>query len=403
MGKKILVCLLIFTLSVTTVFGAERPEDLIDAVETMAEGVSEEQKKELGLTCKAYVLMDIDSGNVLCEKEATEELAMASITKIMTILLIMEALDDGGITYDTMIPVSAHAASMGGSQVYLEEGEHLSVKDMLKCICIASANDASVAMAEYLGGSEEAFVAQMNRRAKELGMNNTNFVNSYGLDTDGHYSCAKDIALMSAELMKCHPEISKFTTTWMDSIVHHTARGSKEFGLSNTNRLIKSYKGITGLKTGSTGKALYCLSATAERDGCKLVAVVMAAPEPKTRFAEAARLLDYGFANYHHYEDTESKHEQFRVSVAGSMDGFVNGVVTEPFGILLPNDGGNTEVTRKVMLSDQKAPVKAGATVGELRYYCGEIMIGSVSIVAAYDVSKGTYADYIGKLLEIFF
>lgn len=255
------------------------------------------------LSSEAVVLMEGSTGQVLYEKEATKQLRPASITKIMTLLLIFEAISDGRISLTDQVSVSEHAASMGGSQVFLEPNETQDVNTMIKCISIASANDASVAMAEFIAGTEEAFVERMNARAKELGMEHTHFVNCYGLDTDGHYSCALDVALMSRELIMNHPEISNYSTVWMDTFVHTTSRGRTEFGLTNTNKLIKSYQGITGLKTGSTGLAKYCLSATARRGDMNLIAVVMAAPDTKTRFREAAEVLNYGFANYQLYKN----------------------------------------------------------------------------------------------------
>ncbi len=402
MGRRFLICGLLLCLLLSTA-AANEPVPATDAVEVVAGANEQAKADELGLLSEAYVLMDTDTGNILCEKNATKELAMASITKIMTILLTMEAIDEGSLTYDTMVTVSEHAASLGGSQVYLEVGEQLCVDDMLKCICIASANDASVAMAEHIGGTEEAFVQRMNTRAAELGMENTHFVNCYGLDTDGHYSSAKDVAIMSRELMKNHPEISKYTTTWMDSIVHNTARGSSEFGLSNTNRLIKTYEGITGLKTGSTGKAKYCLSATATRDGSSMVAVIMAAPSTKERFAEATKLLNYGFANYYRYEDTQSRGKLYEVKINGAMESCIDGIVEEPFGILLPKDVTSESITSKLALKTLNAPVKRGEALGELVYYLDEVELGRVTIVAEKDMARAKYTDYLVKLFDLFF
>ncbi|MDF2951272.1 MAG: hypothetical protein K0S18_855, partial [Anaerocolumna sp.] len=257
---------------------------------------AEPKENPLEITSTAAVLIEGSTGEIIYDKNKDEQLRPASITKIMTLLLIFEALDSGKITLSDQVSVSEHAASMGGSQVYLEPYETQDVDTMIKCISIASANDASVALAEHIAGSEEEFVARMNARAKELGMENTNFVNCYGLDTDNHYSSAYDVALMSRELITKHPEISQYSTVWMDTFVHTTKKGQTEFGLTNTNKLIKQYNGITGLKTGSTGLAKYCLSATAKRDGMDLIAVIMAAPDTKTRFREASKLLDYGFA-----------------------------------------------------------------------------------------------------------
>ncbi|MDO4317058.1 MAG: D-alanyl-D-alanine carboxypeptidase family protein [Lachnospiraceae bacterium] len=365
--------------------------------------VTVDAKNPLTLESKSYVLMDEATGNILCANQENEELAPASITKIMTLLLIMEALDAGTITYDTMVPVSEHAASMGGSQVYLEPGEELSVHDMLKCICIASANDASVAMAELLAGSEEEFVRRMNERARELSMEHTNFVNCYGLDTEGHYSCAADVARMSRELIRNHPGITAYTTTWMDTIVHHTRKGDTEFGLSNTNRLIRTYSGITGLKTGSTGNALYCLSATATRNEAKLIAVIMGAPSTKVRFAEAAKLLDYGFANYYYYQDHENAEKTFRCPISASMEGEVEGRIVDGFGVLLPTGTDESAIEKTVTYEKGlKAPIDEGEKIGTITYTYQGSTLGESEILAAESVEKASYGDFFGKLLRMF-
>ncbi len=350
---------------------------------------------------KSYVLMDEASGQILSTASPETELAPASITKIMTLLLCMDALKRGQITYETMVPVSEHAASMGGSQVYLEPGEELSVHDMFKCICIASANDASVAMAELVAGSEEAFVGQMNARAKELGMNHTHFVNCYGLDTEGHYSCAKDVAIMSRELLHNHPEIAEFTTTWMDTITHKTKKGDTVFGLSNTNKLIRTYKGITGLKTGSTGNALYCLSASATRDSVHLIAVIMGAPTTKIRFAEAAKLLDYGFANYYWYRDEDN--QTIEVKVASSMKTSFSAEAEPEFGFLLPVGvkAENVEV-KTAAKKNLSAPIKCGDCVGVITYNVDGKEMGQRNIYAVEDVPKARYGDYLRRLLRFF-
>lgn len=246
---------------------------------------------------KSYALYEINTDSFILSYEGEKRLPPASVTKVMTLLLIYEALDNKEISYKDMVTVSEHAASMGGSQVYLEPDEIMSVEDLIKCIIISSANDACVAMAEKIAGSEEAFVNRMNDKAAELKMNNTNFVNCCGLDADNHYSCANDIAIMSAMLLRNHPDVTIFTTKWMDTITHNTRRGSKEFGLTNTNKLINNYEGLTGLKTGSTSQAGFCLSASAKRDNTYLVAVVMGAESGKERFMLARQVLNYGFAN----------------------------------------------------------------------------------------------------------
>ena len=246
----------------------------------------------LSLSCTSCLLMEKETGTILLEDNAHEKLEPASVTKIMTLLLVMEAVDSGRLSLDEPVTVSAYAAGMGGSQVYLEEGEQMPVSEMIKCVTVVSGNDCAVALAEHVAGSEGAFVSQMNQRARELGMADTTFLNCTGLPAQGHVTSAHDIALMSRELILNHPKIRDYTTIWMDSI-----RGG-EFGLTNTNRLVRFYQGTTGLKTGYTSSAQYCISATAERDGMELIAVIMKSPSVNQRFDDAKTLLDYGFANY---------------------------------------------------------------------------------------------------------
>lgn len=267
-----------------------------ETTDTGANETNPQTKVNMDITAASAVLIEGVTGRILYEKDKDTKRIPASITKIMTLLLIFEALDSGKIALNDTVTVSEYAAKMGGSQVYLEPGETQSVDDMIKCITIASANDAAVAMAEFICGSESEFVNRMNEKAAALGMENTHFLNCNGLDDDiesGHYSSAYDVALMSRELIMKHPDIQKYSTTWMDSITHTTKKGTSEFGLTNTNKLVRSYTGITGLKTGSTSKAKYCLSATASRNDTTMIAVIMAAPEPKIRFSQAATLLDY--------------------------------------------------------------------------------------------------------------
>lgn len=358
----------------------------------------------VAITAAAAVLMEGATGAVLYEKNATEQLRPASITKVMTLLLIFEALEEGRISLTDTVSVSEHAASMGGSQVFLEPNETQTVDVMIKCISIASANDASVAMAEHLAGSEEAFVQQMNARAKELSMNHTNFVNCYGLDTDNHYTCALDVALMSRELIMNHPEISNYATVWMDTITHTTAKGKSEFGLTNTNKLIKSYQGITGLKTGSTGLAKYCLSATANRDGMNLIAVVLAAPDTKTRFAEAAKLLNYGFANSALYNDNGAGLSLAPIPVKGGVAETVEPLISGSFSYVCLNGMKPSDITREAVLEEVlTAPVEKGAELGHLRYlYQGE-ELGTLPILAAEAVEKATIWDCMEQVLGLYF
>ena len=262
--------------------------------------------EDLELASPEAVLMEASTGKILFEKASHEKRSPASVTKIMTVLLAFEALEKGQIHLEDEVVTSAYAKSMGGSQVFLEEGEKQTVQTLLKCILVSSGNDASVALAEYIAGSEMEFVNKMNEKAKTLGMNDTHFVDCCGLtDSDDHYTSANDIALMSRELITRFPEVFDYTTIWMENITHVTQRGSSEFGLSNTNKLLRSYNGCNGLKTGSTSKALFCVSATALRNDIQLISVIMAGPDSKTRFKEAAQLLDYGFGKCRLYTDEE--------------------------------------------------------------------------------------------------
>ena len=268
----------------------------------------------------SVILMEASTGKTVYEKNADETLHPASITKIMTLILIFDALSENKITLDENVTVSEHAASMGGSQVFLEAGEKQTVNTMIKCISVASANDASVAMAEHIWGSEQTFVDKMNERAQGLGMSGTHFVNCCGLDTDGHMMTARDVAIMSRELITRYPQIHEYSGIWMDTITHSTRRGESEFGLSNTNKLIKQYEWATGLKTGSTGLAKCCLSATAEKDGIELIAVVMAAPNSKTRFKDAISLLNYGYGVVDIYRDNAWLSQEKIVVHGGKSD-----------------------------------------------------------------------------------
>ena len=358
-----------------------------------------ENLTDLGLTSKSALLMEEDTGTILYEQNSHEALPPASVTKVMTLLLIYEGERDGKFEWTDTVQVSEHAASMGGSQVFLEEGETQTAADMTKSIAIASANDAAVAMAEFLAGSEEAFVQKMNERAKELGMEDTNFVNACGLDTEGHVSSAYDIALMSRELMENFPEIKEYTTTWQDSIIHKTRRGEETFGLTNTNKLIQWYDGATGLKTGSTGNALYCLSGTAERDGMGLIAVVMAAPDYKVRFREVMQLLDYGFANYAIEKGREKGYVMGEVLVEKGMTDTVEAVVAEEISVLVPKGKEAQWETRTELLPAVSAPVESGTKVGELVYLRDGEEVGRVELTAGEDVAKANVDTMLRRML----
>ena len=311
------------------------------------------------VNAKAVLLMEKTTGQVLYEEHAHDPLELASVTKVMTMLLIMEALEEGTITKETMVPVSATAAGMGGSQVYMKEGESFSVHDMLKAIAVASGNDACVAMAEYLAGSESAFVEKMNARAAELGMENTVFVNCTGLPAEGHHSSAYDIALMSRALIQNHPDIRTYTTIWMDTLRDGT------FQLANTNKLIRFYEGATGLKTGSTDAALYCVSATAEKDGMELIAVVLGSPTSADRFETAKALLNYGFAGYSLVTVAPSEPISPIPVTLGTADS-VQPVLTQESQILLPKAEAGKVSTTLSLPDTLQAPVEKGQELGSL-------------------------------------
>ncbi len=359
-----------------------------------------ENQTDLGLTCKSAILMDASTGDILYEMNSHEKLPPASVTKVMTLLLIFEAIDSGKIKWDDMVTVSEHAASMGGSQVFLEPLEQQNVETMVKCISISSANDASVAMAEYIGGSETGFVDMMNARAKELGMNDTNFVNACGLDSDGHVTSAHDIAVMSRQLIKNHPKISEFATTWMDTITHKTKKGESEFGLSNTNKLVKWYNGATGLKTGSTGKALFCLSGTAEKDGLSLVAVVMGAPTSAARFREDMQLLDYGFANFTILFGKEAGTHVKEISVFKGQHEKVQTEVSQEFSATVKK-GEGLKFDEEVNIQEYiTAPFEKGTKVGEIIYSINGEEMGRSDIVTSEAMEKINLGGMMPHLLS---
>lgn len=355
------------------------------------------------LLSEAYVLMEASTGTVLHEKEMHKVLPPASITKIMTLLLIYEALEKGTITKETIVTTTEHAASMGGSQVYLEAGEQQTVDTLIKCICISSANDACVAMAEHLSGTEEAFVDDMNKKAAELGMKDTHFVNCCGLDVEGHVSSAYDIALMSAELMSRFPDIMTYTTTRIDSMTHTTNKGTSEFGLTNTNKLLNSYEGITGLKTGSTSKARYCLSATATRNDIQMIAVVLSAPDTKTRFREAATLLNYGFSQCKLFTDEHTDLEPVRVLVENSMKQEAVLVPKETFRYISVNKEDLDQITEELFVYEKiTAPIAKGEELGAVIYYINGTEIGRVALISENEINEATYLDYLKKLFSFF-
>ncbi len=354
------------------------------------------QAAELTVAGKSSLLMDVATGTVLQESNAHERLAPASVTKIMTMLLIMEAVDSGKIAMSDMVTASETAAAKGGSQIYLKVGETMPVSDMLKSIAVSSANDCACAMAEHIAGSEEAFVARMNERAAELGMQDTNFVNCTGLDDDpdaaNHRTSAYDIALMSRELLKNHPDIKKFTTIWMDTVRNGT------FGLSNTNKLVRFYQGATGLKTGFTSGAGYCLSATAMRDGMELIAVVMGADTSTNRNNACKQLLDYGFANF--AVITPELPEAEPVSVKLGREKTVDAVLGDTGGMLIDKARKNGVTMELSVEETVTAPVSRGQRLGTLTVKTGDQVLKEVPLVAAEGVERKTFGDLFGMVFR---
>ena len=354
------------------------------------------------MKCKSYVLMEASSKTVIKAENENEKLSPASITKIMTLILIFDAIHSGKIKLEDMVTTSAHAKSMGGSQVFLEEGEQQNVETLIKCIIIASGNDASVAMAEHISGSEEEFVKEMNKRAKNLGMKHTHFEDCCGLtDSDNHYTSAMDVAIMSRELIVKYPEIFKYSTIWMESFTHKTNKGESEFMLTNTNKLLKTNQYVKGLKTGSTSKAKYCVSTVAEKDGVELIAVVMAAPDYKARFVQSNSLINYGFSNCKVYKD--NKKYQNKVNICGGKKDKVK-VQNDTFSYVDTKGGKIDGIESKVVLKDNiNAPVRKGDIVGKIEYIMDKKKIGEVKIIAEETVDKADYGFTFLKLVKYMF
>ena len=355
------------------------------------------------ISAPSAILIESSTGEVIYELNSTERRSPASITKIMTLLLAFEAIDQGKASLADQVIVSQHASSMGGSQVYLAENEVQTLDTMLKCIAVASGNDASVAVAEHIGGSEEAFVEMMNRKAEELGMTDTHFVDCSGLtDSDNHYSTARDVAIMSRELTTKYPQVFNYTTIWMEDITHVTPQGTSTFTLSSTNKLLKQYQWATGLKTGSTSKAMFCLSATATKDGIDLIAVVMGAPDNNNRVKDAQTLLTYGFNICNLYIDANSE-DLAPVVVKGGVADEAELRFFSEFRYLDTVGSDLSKVEKVLELPESvEAPVKDGSQAGRARYYLNGAEIGSVPILFAESVEKAWYIDYLKKIWSIF-
>lgn len=403
--KRKLIYLLILCITVCAI--AAGPAGEMTAYASQPDGdafpVSGPVNADLGITAVSAILVEASTGTVIYEKNPDEQLRPASITKIMTLILIFDSLAAGKISLTDEVTTSAYAKSMGGSQVFLEEGEKQTVETMIKCIVVASGNDASVAMAEYIAGSETEFVRQMNERAAGLGMTGTKFEDCCGLtDSATHLTTARDVALMSRELITMYPQIRQYSSIWMENITHVTNRGTSEFGLANTNKLLKQFDGCFGLKTGSTSLAKYCLSAAAERNGVELIAVIMAAPDYKARFSEAATLLNFGYSNCRLYKD-EAPGELPLLPV---KNGVKEDLAVKYGGVFsyLSTTGEDFSAVEKEWTYEENlsAPILTGDKVGTLTYRLGEKELGSIDILAGEDVREAGYMDYLKKLWQEF-
>lgn len=356
--------------------------------------------ENVSVSAPSAILMEASTGTILYEKDAHTKLRPASITKIMTLILVFDALEKGTISLEDTVTVSEHAANMGGSQVYLEPGETQTVNTMIKCISVASANDACVAMAELVCGSEEEFVNQMNARAKGLGMKNTNFVNCCGLDVEGHLTTAYDISLMSRELITKYPQIHNYCTIWTENITHVTRKGSSEFGLSNTNKLIRHYEYATGLKTGYTSSAKFCVSATAQKNNIHLIAVIMAAPDSTARTKDATTLLNWGFSKCQIYEDTHTETLP-QLTVTGGKSKQVSLKYENPFRYLDIKGQDLNAITKEIQLpKNATAPLNEGDIAGKAVYKLNKTELGSVNILYSGSVKKAQFKDYFLEILD---
>ncbi|WP_434796814.1 D-alanyl-D-alanine carboxypeptidase family protein [Terrisporobacter vanillatitrophus] len=355
------------------------------------------KEAKLDIASKSAILMDASTGKVLYEKNSHEKLPPASVTKVMTLLLICEALEDGKIKEDDDVQISENAASMGGSQIFLEPGEIQKVDTLVKSIAVASANDACVAMAEYVGGSMEEFVDIMNKRAKELGMNDTNFINTNGLPVDNHYTSAYDIALMSKELL-AHKKISKYLTTWMDEVV--VGKKQAKIGISNTNKLVKHYSGTTGVKTGFTQQAKYCLSASAIRNNTHLIAVTLCAETSPIRFKDATSLLNYGFANYESVKICGANDKVATVKFEKGEKENVDLVAKDDLSVLIKK-GDKKDFQKKVEVKqDLKLPIKKNTELGVIKVYRGKELVGETKIINSEDINKASYLQMLRRVVD---
>ena len=391
----ILLCLALVLFSVLRAYAETESAETVPAENQPAmQAITPAGTRDFDLPCQAAILVDEDSGTVLYEKNADEQRPIASITKVMALLLTFQALEEGKIHLDDVVPVSEHAYSMGGSQIWLEPGEQMTLNDMLKAICVSSANDAAVAVAEFVGGSEPAFVQMMNERAAELGMTSTHFENACGLDQEGHLSSARDVAIMSREMLLHHTEVRDYCSIWTDTLRDGATQ------LVNTNKLLKSYSGITGLKTGTTSKAGVCISASAERNGLRLIAVVLGSASGKERFEAATTLLDYGFANYENVTAELPADAPQELPVTRGTSDAVALQYENPQKCLVPKGQGEQLHVEVELPQTLQAPVAAGTPVGTVHWKSGESDLQTFSITAAQDVEALSFGYCFGLLAQ---
>ncbi len=391
---SIAACLLWISIGVTLAQTATEEDVAKSGTESLDTAVA------IDITSPSALLMELNSGQVLYEKDADTARRPASVTKIMTMLLAFDAMDAGKFSLKDTITVSEHAAGMGGSQVYLEVGETQTVQDMLKCMIVSSANDAAVAVGEAIAGSEPAFVNMMNDKAAELGMTNTHFENACGLEAEGHLMSARDIGILSRELLLKHPEVTEYSTIWMDTIIHKTRKGESEFGLANTNKFLKKYEGANGLKTGYTSAAGFSMSATATRNGTTLIAVVMGSETKDIRYEDAARLLDYGFANCKIYEDNKVLDGKNKLAIADGVEQYVTIEAAQSFQYVFIGSADTGNITKKIVIVKKDAPVKKGEIVARMEYAQGDKVLGSVDLIATQTIEKQKFHHAWIRMLE---
>lgn len=399
-GLRILPLILMMTMTVNSL-SIYSPQDVVCPKNDA--NIEIYHDYDVNIEATTGILMEASTGLVIYEKDADKPLPPASITKVMTLLLAFEAIEKGKINLTDEVCISEYASSMGGSQVYLEPGEVQTVETLIKCIAISSANDASVALGEYIAGTEDAFVSLMNDKATELGMRNTTFKNCCGLDEDGHVTSARDIALMSKELINNYPQIHQYSTTWTDTITHTTKRGSTSFGLTNTNKLLKQYDWATGLKTGSTSNAGFCLSATASKNNIELIAVVMNCPSGKARVNDCIQLLNYGYSKVKCYTDNNPPQNEY-IKIKGGKESMAHIVPQNDFSFVYLDNVDISQIERTIEKAEVlPAPLNKGDIVGRAIYTYDGVPLGSVELIVENDIFKANFSDYLSRMAKCFF